>query len=82
LLFFEQSGIRKIAAVISILAYIALIQNISPYIRKVRNSQGQGLLLLAIFAINVLMLYLLLDIVKSSLNDSLLIYLFYIYGFE
>ncbi len=78
---YDLPGFRKFTSSISILAYICLIQLISPYVRNIKNVATQWLMLFGIVVINLIMLYLLIDMVQGNLNDFILIYLFYIYGF-
>ena len=77
---YEIPWVKKLTFTLVILAYLSLIKHISPYVRNLEANLVQKLMFIVILAINVVMLYFLIDMVGDKWDDSWHTYLFYLYG--
>lgn len=77
---YEIPWVKKLTFILMILAYLSLITHIRPYVRNLEANVGQKILFVGILAINVVMLYILIDVVSYKWDDSWHKYLFYLYG--
>jgi len=80
LLKYELPWVKKFTFILVILAYLSLIQHIRPYIRNLEANLFQKGLFLGVLGINIVMLYLLIDMADTKWDDSWHILLFFIYG--
>lgn len=78
---YEDPLFKKITFVLVIIAYIALILYISPYVKNLKTNFFQKVLFVLVLAINTVMLFLLVDMVDGEIDDSAHSALFFLYGF-
>ncbi len=77
---YEVPWIKKITFSLVLLAYLSLIKHIRPYVRNLETNNFQKGIFVGILGINIVMLYLLIDMVGDKWDDAWHIYLFYLYG--
>ncbi len=77
---YEVPWIKKLTFVLVIMAYLSLIKHIIPYVRNLETNLFQKGLFVGILGINIVMLYLLIDMAESKWDDSWHTFLFYLYG--
>ena len=77
---YEVPWIKKLTFTLVILAYLSLIKHIRPYVRNLETNLFQKGLFVGILGINIVMLYLLIDMAGSKWDDSWHTFLFYLYG--
>jgi hypothetical protein len=80
LLKYEIPWVKKLTFTLVILAYMSLIKHIRPYVRNLEANLLQKGLFVGVLGINIVMLYLLIDMAGSKWDDSWHIFLFYLYG--
>lgn len=80
LLKYELPWVKKLTFALVILAYLSLIKHIRPYVSNLEVNLFQKGLFLGVLSINILMLYLLIDMAGSKWDDSWHKFLFYLYG--
>jgi hypothetical protein len=80
LLKYEIPWVKKLTFTLVILAYMSLIKHIRPYVRNLEANLLQKGLFVGVLGINIVMLYLLIDMAGSAWDDSWHIFLFYLYG--
>ncbi|CAM4267606.1 hypothetical protein [Gillisia hiemivivida] len=80
LLKYEIPWIKKLTFGLVVLAYLSLIKHIRPYVRNLETNIFQKGVFIGILGINIIMLYLLIDMVGPKWDDSWHTYLFYLYG--
>lgn len=77
---YEIPFIRKLNFILVILAYSFLIIHIAPYVKNLKTTLLQKVIFAGVLAINTLMLYFLVDMVETRIDDIFHSSLFYIYG--
>ena len=80
LLNYEVVWVKKLTFIAVIAAYTALMLHIKPLIRNLKTTVFQKIVFLVVLGINVLMLYVLIQMVHYRLDDNWHSFLFYIYG--
>jgi len=77
---YEVPWVKKLTFSLVILAYLSLIKHIRPYVRNLETNFFQKGLFVGILGINIVMLYLLIDMAATKWDDSWHTFLFYLYG--
>ncbi|WP_010228853.1 hypothetical protein [Gillisia marina] len=77
---YEVPWIKKLTFIFVIMAYLSLIKHIRPYVRNLETNLFQKGLFVGILGINIVMLYLLIDMAGTKWDDSWHTFLFYLYG--
>lgn len=77
---YEIPWVKKLTFILVILAYLSFIKHIRPYVRDLETNIYQKGLFVGILGINIIMLYLLIDMVGPGWDDSWHTFLFYLYG--
>lgn len=77
---YEIPIMRKITFITVILAYTNLIFHILPLVKKLKTNLFQKIMFLGVLGINSVMLFLLVDMVETRIDDIYHSSLFYIYG--
>lgn len=77
---YEIPWVKKLTFILVILAYLSFIKHIRPYVRDLETNIFQKGLFVGILGINIIMLYLLIDMVGLGWDDSWHTFLFYLYG--
>lgn len=80
LLKYEIPWVKKLTFVIVILAYLSFMNHIRPYVKNLEATVFQKVLFLGVLGINIVMLYLLIDMAGTKWDDSWHIFLFCVYG--
>ncbi|MGB8704601.1 MAG: hypothetical protein WCD31_06205 [Gillisia sp.] len=77
---YEIPIVEKINFILIILAYSALMLHIQPFIKNLKANGYQKMIFFGVLAINLVMLYLLIQMVQAKLDDFWHTVLFYLYG--
>ncbi len=77
---YEVPVMRKLTFVIVILAYAALMVHIAPFVRNLKTNLYQKMLFVVVLAINTVVLFVLVDMVETKIDDIFHSSLFYFYG--
>lgn len=77
---YEIPWVKKLTFILVILAYLSFIKHIRSYVRDLETNIYQKGLFVGILGINIIMLYLLIDMVGPGWDDSWHTFLFYLYG--
>ncbi|RKS45058.1 hypothetical protein BC962_2733 [Gillisia mitskevichiae] len=80
LLKYEIPWVKKLTFVIVIIAYLSFMNHIRPYVKNLEATVVQKVLFVGVLGINIVMLYLLIDMAGTKWDDSWHIFLFYVYG--
>lgn len=80
LLKYEIPWVKKLTFVIVIIAYLSFMNHIRPYVKKLEATVIQKVLFVGVLGINIVMLYLLIDMASTKWDDSWHIFLFCVYG--
>ncbi len=80
LIHYEIPWVKKMKFMLVILAYASLFMHIRPYVRKLKTNLLQKSVFISVLAINTVMLFLLVDMVKPKIDDAIHSFLFYLYG--
>jgi len=78
---YEDPLFKKLTFGAVILAYVAFILHVRPFVKNLKANFFQKVLFALVLAINSIMLFLLVDMVEGGMDDDTHTLLFFLYGF-